>query len=77
MITNIALGTTRATSFVNYTSGIFYHVQKYRAIKPRDASTILGFVSIKELNITFVVSLLKINFIKTDTKLHRHLHFIE
>lgn len=76
MITNIALGTTRATSFVNYTSGIFYHVQKYRAIKPRDASTILGFVSIKKLNTTFVV-LLKINFIKIGTKLHRHLYFIE
>lgn len=45
MKTNMQLGASRATSYVNHTSGIFYHPQKYRAIRPRDAATILGLVS--------------------------------
>ncbi|KAG2195410.1 hypothetical protein INT47_002849 [Mucor saturninus] len=34
-----------ATSFVNYSTTIFYHPQKYRAIRPNDISTIFGFSS--------------------------------
>lgn len=45
MSTNIKLGATRATSYINHTSGIFYHLQKYRAIRPREAATVLGLVS--------------------------------
>ncbi|KAG2201017.1 hypothetical protein INT47_006561 [Mucor saturninus] len=45
MITNMKLGASRATSFLNYTSSIFYRPQKYRAIRPRDAGTILGLKS--------------------------------
>ncbi|KAI9480529.1 MAG: hypothetical protein EXX96DRAFT_479993, partial [Benjaminiella poitrasii] len=41
-ITNIQLGSSRATSFFNHTSSIFYHVEKYRAIKPHDAASIFG-----------------------------------
>ncbi|CEP07284.1 hypothetical protein [Parasitella parasitica] len=39
---NIQLGATRATTFLNHTSAIFYSPQKYRAIKPGDAASILG-----------------------------------
>ncbi|KAL9539164.1 hypothetical protein MBANPS3_010426 [Mucor bainieri] len=39
---NIQLGATRATTFLNYTSGIFYYPQKYRAIRPGDAASIIG-----------------------------------
>ncbi|CAO3634990.1 unnamed protein product [Mucor hiemalis] len=42
MSTNIKLGATRATSYINHTSGIFYHLQKYRAIRKRDAATVFG-----------------------------------
>lgn len=45
MITNMKLGASRATSFINHTSSIFYRPQKYRAIRPRDAGTIIGLVS--------------------------------
>ncbi|KAG1087894.1 hypothetical protein G6F42_020455 [Rhizopus arrhizus] len=39
---NIQLGATRATTFLNHTSGIFYYPQKYRAIRPGDAASIIG-----------------------------------
>ncbi|CAO3625896.1 unnamed protein product [Mucor fragilis] len=39
---NIQLGATRATTFLNHTSGIFYYPQKYRAIRPGDAASIVG-----------------------------------
>ncbi|KAG2195409.1 hypothetical protein INT47_002848, partial [Mucor saturninus] len=46
MMANIASGgASTATSFVNYSTIIFYHPQKYRAIRPNDISTLFGFVS--------------------------------
>ncbi|KAI7887985.1 uncharacterized protein EV154DRAFT_519251 [Mucor mucedo] len=46
MMNNIASGGAYiATSFVNYTTTIFYHPQKYRAIRPNDISTLFGFSS--------------------------------
>ncbi|KAI8085952.1 uncharacterized protein B0P05DRAFT_534348 [Gilbertella persicaria] len=39
---NIQLGQSRATTYINHTSAIFYYQQKYRAIKPKDASAIIG-----------------------------------
>lgn len=51
---NIASGgASTATSFVNYSTVIFYHPQKYRAIKPNDLSTLLGFVS-RHVNFSFL-----------------------
>lgn len=46
---NIQLGATRATTYLNHTSGIFYYPQKYRAIRPGDAASIIGLVSIAVL----------------------------
>ncbi|KAI9264772.1 hypothetical protein BY458DRAFT_513940 [Sporodiniella umbellata] len=40
---NIKSGTTRATTYLNHTSSIFYVPQRYRAIKPRDAAAVIGF----------------------------------
>ncbi|KAI7906459.1 uncharacterized protein BX663DRAFT_496491 [Cokeromyces recurvatus] len=41
-LASIQLGSSRATSFLNHSSSIFYYVEKYRAIKHRDAASILG-----------------------------------
>ncbi len=46
MYTNIKLGATRATTYMNHTSSIFYSPERYRAIRPRDAAAIIGFVII-------------------------------
>ncbi|KAG1217150.1 hypothetical protein G6F35_009418 [Rhizopus arrhizus] len=43
MYTNIKLGATRATTYMNHTSSIFYSPERYRAIRPRDAAAIIGF----------------------------------
>ncbi|KAG1450796.1 hypothetical protein G6F56_008248 [Rhizopus delemar] len=43
MYTNIKLGATRATTYMNHTSTISYSPQRYRAIRPRDALAIIGF----------------------------------
>ncbi|PHZ11439.1 uncharacterized protein RHIMIDRAFT_257644 [Rhizopus microsporus ATCC 52813] len=43
MLTNIRLGANRATTFLNYSSSIFYTPKRYRAIKPHDAASIFGF----------------------------------
>lgn len=70
MSTNIKLGATRATSYINHTSGIFYHLQKYRAIRKRDAATIFGLVS------TGFYPTCRVHyqhhFIKIETKFYRN-----
>lgn len=39
-------GDARSTSLVNWTSAIFFSPLKYRAIRPGDAASLLGFVSV-------------------------------
>lgn len=38
-------GDARSTSLVNWTSAIFFSPLKYRAIRPGDGASLLGFVS--------------------------------
>ncbi|KAI8083889.1 hypothetical protein BDF21DRAFT_416833 [Thamnidium elegans] len=44
-INNIRLGISRSTSFINFTSNIFYRPEKYKAIRPYDAATVFGLKS--------------------------------
>lgn len=39
-------GDARSTSLVNWTSAIFFSPMKYRAIRPADGASLLGFVSV-------------------------------
>lgn len=39
-------GTGMATTMQNYTSNMFFTVQRYRAIRPYDFASLLGVVSI-------------------------------
>jgi hypothetical protein len=53
MSANIQLGATRATSYMNQTSNIFFTPQKYRAVELQDAGAVFGLVCMPIVRFVF------------------------